>query len=253
MLGRRGEGEDGDRLSIADQRHEGRALGACLGHETRADPLRACRVVDRKAGGVVDGARDARRLADEVDSHVAPPVDVAAVGASEEAGGLAPVVGDEGEGDELDAEQRAELVEKCSHDAVHVRRPRELVRDPPQALQLALTLALQSSARPRSPRSHGHAEQKADDEGADDHRHALPRQREAVEAERERCDRNHAGRADDTERRGSRRAAGCTASRVSAACKDGPTGPLFGSARPDSVRSTGRCEPRRAYLALSLR
>ena len=50
---------------------------------------RAADVVDGEARRLVDGARDPRRLALEVDAHVAPPVDVLAVRAGEEAGRLA--------------------------------------------------------------------------------------------------------------------------------------------------------------------
>ena len=66
-------------------------------------------------------------------------VEVLPAGAREIAGGLAPVVGDEREGDETDVEQLRKLVEQCASDALDVGATRQLVGDTALALELPLT------------------------------------------------------------------------------------------------------------------
>ena len=187
----RGHRDDGDHAATADQRHEGSALRAGLGHEPRAEALRLADVVHGEAGRVGDGARDAGRLACEVEPQVAPPVDVTPVRACEEARGLPGVVRDERQGDEADTEERGDLVEQCLRDTLDVRSSGELVRDPPQALELAVALALGHRGAASRPRPEGGADQEPDHESARGRRGALPREREAGEAETERRGQEH--------------------------------------------------------------
>src|SRR5204863_2914508 len=115
----------------------------------------------------------------------APPVDVTPVRACEEARGLPGVVRDERQGDEADTEERGYLVEQRLRDTLDVRSSGELVRNPPQALELAVALALGHRGAASRPRPEGGADQEPDHESARGRRGALPREREAGEAETE--------------------------------------------------------------------
>ena len=82
------DGDDGDHAPVADQWHEGGALGADLGCQSRAQARGVADVVDREAGRLEDGARDSGRLPDEIDPHVGPPGDVLPARSGEEPGRL---------------------------------------------------------------------------------------------------------------------------------------------------------------------
>src|SRR5581483_2972975 len=145
------ECRDGDHRGhtlLDEQRDECGARRPYPSREPRTDEARAPRVVDRERLRLEDRARDARRLALEVDADAAPPLEVHAVGAREVAGRLASVVGDEGEAGEADAEELGELVEQRPCDTLHVRAPRELLGDPADALELARRGGTPRFARP---------------------------------------------------------------------------------------------------------
>ena len=68
----RGEDEHADHALVGDHRHPRAAPRTDLRRQARADARRAVDVVDRHGRRIEDGARDARRLAAEVDAHVVP-------------------------------------------------------------------------------------------------------------------------------------------------------------------------------------
>src|SRR5262249_54229601 len=78
--GRRGD-EDADDPLPGDQRDEGAALGAGRLDETRAHERRARAVEDDHRPRLEVGARDPGRFLIEIEPNVAPPADVAALGA----------------------------------------------------------------------------------------------------------------------------------------------------------------------------
>ena len=114
--GRRCDRDHRDDALAADQGDERRTLRAYGLREPLAHDGRARRVVHGKPCRLEHRARDARRLAREIDAHVAPPVEVASAGTREESRGFARIVRDEREPDEPDIEQRADLVEQRARD-----------------------------------------------------------------------------------------------------------------------------------------
>ena len=121
---------------LDEQRDERGALRSDGVDESPADDTRAGRVVHRHRRRLEDGARDSRRLALEVETQVAPPVDVLPTRAREIAGRLVSVVGDERERRETDVEELRDLVEQRPRDALDVCAPRQLVGDAADALEL---------------------------------------------------------------------------------------------------------------------
>ena len=251
---RRRDGDDRDHPAFARQRHEGGALRTGLRREPRAHARRAADVVDREARSLVHRARDPRRLVREVETNVAPPADVLAPRPRQEAGRLASVLGYERERDEAHAEERGDLVEERLCHPFDVRGPRQLACDAPQALELALALGGTRRGGPApGPGPDERTGREAERERAEEGRHALPREREAIDADGKRFARRHTRRADDTERRGLRAIVFRPTTRIPASSKDGPSGPLSGPDPAYSVPATGRCAPRRTYLALAPR
>ena len=160
------------------------------------------------------------------------------------------VLGHEGEGDEADREERGDLVEQRPRDALDVGRPRELGRDPAQALELALPLRRAPAARRPARADLDRTTKpisKAERERADD------RQRRSPTRARGRSGRGEATRlwscwawgvygADAAPERVFQ-AADSLSLRVQ---KMGRPAHCGRSAARNSVPGTGRCEPRRA-------
>ena len=134
----RGDRDHGCHALLNEERDEGGALRAHGVGYAPADEARALGVVDRECGRLEHRARDSRRLFVQIEAQVAPPVEILSGGAREIAGGLPPVVGDEGEGDEADVEELRKLVEQRAGDALDVGAPRQLVGHAAHALELPL-------------------------------------------------------------------------------------------------------------------
>ena len=91
--------------------------------EPAADDSGARRVVDRDCGRLENCARDPRRLAVEVETHVPPPVEILAADARQIAGRVTCIVGDEGQSREPEVEELRELVEQRARGTLDVARP----------------------------------------------------------------------------------------------------------------------------------
>ena len=107
----RRNGDHGSHPLLDEERDERGALRSDGIGQPAADQAGARRVVDGQRSGLEDRARYPRRLAVELETHVAPPVDVFAAGAREIAGCVARIVGDEGQRREAEVEELRELVE----------------------------------------------------------------------------------------------------------------------------------------------
>ena len=165
LLLRRRDRDHCDHPVGADERDVRRALRASSSGEPRAD-TRIADVVDGETGCVPHGRRDPGRLPHEVGALVLPPGDVGAVRPGEIAGRLAAVLRHERERGEVDAEQRADLVQQRAGDALDVGGPGELRGDALEARPLAFPLGDRGPLA--SDRSHavGGPDDEADDERA---------------------------------------------------------------------------------------
>ncbi len=119
----RRDGDHGGHALLDEEWDERGALRSDGIGEPAADDAGARRVVDGQRSRLEDRARDPGRLEVELETHVAPPVDVFAAGAREIAGRVARIVGDEGQSREAEVEELRELVEQRACGALDVAGP----------------------------------------------------------------------------------------------------------------------------------
>jgi hypothetical protein len=137
MRRRRRDDEHRGHLLLEDQRDEDRALRVDLLGEAAVDLLGARDVVHDDRAAFEDRARDARRLAVEVDLDVRPPVEVSVGRHTEEAFGALRVLADHGDCRHVDAEQRETRVDQDPRNGLLSLGADELARkrgDPRQLL-----------------------------------------------------------------------------------------------------------------------
>ena len=200
----RGDRDDGDDAVGGDQRDVGRALRPGRNSEPRAHP-RVADVVHGERRRLAHCGRDPGRLLQQIDPDVAPPFDVLAVGAREIARRLPPVLRDERERREVDAEENADLVEEGAGDTLDVGRARELGCDAAQAFEATGPLGDRRLVPPGSPEPERRADAQTYEQRSDGRGEALPRHRETDEPGELQLNCGHAGRRNHTGRRGRRR------------------------------------------------
>ena len=123
---RRREHEHRGHPRLRDERDVDRALRAAPFGKAAVHLLRARDVVDDDRTALEDGARDSRRLAVEIDRDARPPVEVTVRAGGEEPLGALGVLTDEGDRDQVDAEEGETGVDQDPGDGVLVLGPDKL-------------------------------------------------------------------------------------------------------------------------------